>query len=93
MEYKKLAFLYLGRAKRSLKNYEDSIEDFKKVLEIDPNNTSAINSIGVAYFEFKKYKKAVEYFNKAVLLISDKTFIGGSSVFAFKSPITINGLS
>lgn len=42
------------------------IELYENVLEIEPNNWSALNNIGVAYNDTYQYKKAIECLNKSI---------------------------
>jgi len=45
----------------------EAVNEFKKVLEIDPNfnlKSHVYNGIGVAYFNLKEYENALENFKK-----------------------------
>jgi serine/threonine protein kinase/tetratricopeptide (TPR) repeat protein len=54
-----LAMAYSARAMR-----EQSIEEYNKVLALDPTNPDALNMIAYEYLYMKDYEKAVEYFKK-----------------------------
>lgn len=48
-----------------VRDREKAIEEYNKVLELDPNHESALNQIGYTYWGMSNYDKAVEYFKKA----------------------------
>lgn len=45
-------------------NYEDSIENFLKCIEISPLNIQAYIPLGKAYFEIDEYEKAENIYKK-----------------------------
>jgi serine/threonine protein kinase/Flp pilus assembly protein TadD len=47
---------------------EKSLEEYKKVLELDPNYSFAHNQIGYLYLDLGNNEKAIEHFNKYVSL-------------------------
>ncbi|MCD4793285.1 MAG: tetratricopeptide repeat protein [Bacteroidales bacterium] len=49
-----------------LKEYKKAIENFKKTIEINPNDSVTFYNIGVAYDKLKEYKKAVNNYKKAI---------------------------
>ena len=51
--------------------YEETVEKFKKVLKLDPDNIQIWTSWGVALVELKQFEKAAEKFQKAVELQPD----------------------
>jgi tetratricopeptide (TPR) repeat protein len=51
-----------------LKNDSKAIEDWNKALDIDPGYTNAINAIGTIYMANGDTLKAIEQFNKGILL-------------------------
>jgi len=61
---------HMNRAWKLLEsnNFDDAIEEYKKVLEIDPENVRAHNNLGVAFFKKGDYDKAIAEFNEALRL-------------------------
>lgn len=61
-------YLYFkrGRAYAAKDKYNEAIEDFKKAIEISPEQSQAYNELGRAYNELREYKKAIEYYDKAI---------------------------
>jgi len=49
-----------------LERYEESIKYFDKVLEIQPNNITALVNKGVALQELKKYEEAMVSYNQVL---------------------------
>lgn len=45
---------------------DKAIQEFEKILIIDPNNVDAFNNLGVAYFRLKDLNKSLHYHTKAV---------------------------
>ena len=46
--------------------YEEAIQYFDKVLEIDPNNVDALNNKAAALTKLAKYDEAIQYFDKVL---------------------------
>lgn len=44
--------------------YEESISDFLRSLERDPNNPITFTNIGLVYRKLENFEKAVEYFSR-----------------------------
>ena len=59
----KLAYVYPAAA---LGNMDQVIAQYKKVLEIDPQNTTANYKMGMIYYYKKDYPTAYNYFEKVV---------------------------
>ena len=51
-----------------LYEFNDAIRDFKRVVELDPNDAEAYNNIGLAYFKLKHYTQAIRYYSEAINL-------------------------
>jgi len=67
---------YLVRASLvhgQLSNYEFSIEDLNKAIELNPSSSISFNNRGWSYYELKKYSEAIKDFDKA-LAIDSKVF-------------------
>jgi serine/threonine protein kinase/Flp pilus assembly protein TadD len=62
-----LASAYSSRAM-----HEQSIEEYDKVLTLDPNNPDALNMIAYEYLYRKDFDKAVEYSKKYVAVLPGK---------------------
>lgn len=88
-ENKKAEHIYLELIGRAPKNWEvyqgygyflvrqgrqqEAIENYRKVLELTPENIIAINNLGASYLFRGEYKPAIEYFEKALLLSPSST--------------------
>lgn len=46
--------------------YEESITDFLKSLEKDPENPITFTNVGLVFRKIEKFDKAVEYFTKEI---------------------------
>ncbi len=57
--YKNLGWIY---AAKNL--FNQAIQEFSKVLELDPYDGRVLISIGYSYLEMKNYEKAIEYFKR-----------------------------
>lgn len=53
-------------------DYQQAIEEFNRVISIDPEYVDAYCGIGIAYLNQKNYKKAIEAFEKATTLAPDE---------------------
>ncbi len=51
-----------------LKQYENAIESYEKVVEIQPDFSQAWNGLGKTFYEIKRYKEASEAYNSAIKL-------------------------
>jgi len=50
---------------------EKSIEYFKRIIEIDPNNYRAHYNLGIAYFELKRFEEALNSYKIAISIKPD----------------------
>jgi tetratricopeptide (TPR) repeat protein len=64
------ALLKLGVSKYNQKDYDGAIEAYLKVLEKDPLNTTAGNSLGNVYRDKKDFEKAQAQYEKTIQLDS-----------------------
>lgn len=62
----KPALLNRGADKSILKDYKGAIEDYKKILIYDSDNTIALLNIGNNYKRLKNYKESIAYYNRAI---------------------------
>ncbi|XP_053211911.1 cell division cycle protein 16 homolog [Panonychus citri] len=61
----------IGHVLRKLKRYDEALEYHKQALVLIPLNPSTYSAIGFVYAWKKKYRKAVDYFHKALGLKRD----------------------
>ena len=54
-----------------LKEYDKSIDKWKKALELNPKYFFAYNNLGNAFLNLKKYNEAITHFNKAIEIKPD----------------------
>ena len=55
----------------SLKYFDESINNFKEAIKIDPHYLDAYNNFGNALVEQGKFDKAITYFSKALAINSN----------------------
>ena len=76
-----------GNAKYQLKNYRGAIDDFNKVIMIDPQNANAYYNRGDVKYQLKDYKGAIDDLTEAININPDYTnaYINRSDVkYTFK---------
>ena len=84
--------------------HKEALEEFRKVLLIDPENVTAYNGVGISYDNLGNYKKAVESYEKAVLINPDLDYVYNNlgysyilqedfekAIETFRKALTING--
>jgi tetratricopeptide (TPR) repeat protein len=54
-----------GLQRQNAGSYQGAIEDYQRLLELSPQNATALNLMGVCYYYSKDYKNAVAYYEKA----------------------------
>jgi len=59
---------HFGKAERHFGKYkfEEAIEEYKKVIAIEPKFAKGYLYLGDCYFRMKQYKNAITYFKKAI---------------------------
>ncbi|MGB7295982.1 MAG: tetratricopeptide repeat protein, partial [Candidatus Aminicenantales bacterium] len=62
--HQRLGYYYQGQAGKA----EKALEEYQKVLQLDPSFGHALNQIGYVYAGLKNYEKAVEYLKKYISL-------------------------
>ena len=69
-QYPNALILYdiLGAAYMGLKNADKSIENYQKVLRLNPGHTDSYNNIGMALYDQGRFDEAVDSYQKAVAL-------------------------
>lgn len=50
----------------NLRNAQQAIEEYKKVLEKDPKNVNSLKGIAFLYMQMKKFDEAADYYKKAI---------------------------
>jgi tetratricopeptide (TPR) repeat protein/ADP-heptose:LPS heptosyltransferase len=56
----------LGAASLSLDNDVETLNYYKKLLQIQPKHTDALNNIGLVYYKLNLYDRAIEAYQKVV---------------------------
>jgi tetratricopeptide (TPR) repeat protein len=69
-EYKSRAYAYLAQGKQ-----KEAIDDFSKVIELDPNNAANYNTRAWTYYEMGQYEKGLDDANKALKIKPDAAYI------------------
>jgi tetratricopeptide (TPR) repeat protein len=65
----------LGEVLASQDRYDESIEEYKAILNRDPENAEILNNLGVIYFRKKTYEEALRYLLRAVEIDPDIGYI------------------
>jgi tetratricopeptide (TPR) repeat protein len=65
-ETKKQRFLIKGNEQLAKRNFATAVFNFQEALKIDSCFSEALNNIGTAYFEEKKYAEALQFYNSAI---------------------------
>jgi len=60
------ALLNRGADKSALEDYEGAINDYKKIIAFDSDNTLTLMNIGNNYKRLKQYDKSIEYYTRAL---------------------------
>ena len=63
-----MAYHNRGRSYDKLGQHQRAIEDYDKVIELDPNNAEAYNNRGSSYHSLGQNERATEDFDKAIEL-------------------------
>jgi tetratricopeptide (TPR) repeat protein len=54
-----------------LRMYPEALADISKVIELNPTDYLAVNTLGTLYMDINDYPKAIETFTKCIALKSD----------------------
>ena len=49
-----------------INQFDKGIADFKKVLELNPNNMDATINIGICYYKMNRWKEALQQYTRAI---------------------------
>jgi tetratricopeptide (TPR) repeat protein len=61
-------FFNLANALMEVKDYENSIKNYKESLKIKYDNSIVLNNLGLALHQIKAFEEALENYNKALLI-------------------------
>jgi tetratricopeptide (TPR) repeat protein len=64
--------LILGKELFDLGLFDKAVEEYKRVLEIDPNHSSATKDLANSYLKLNKHEQAIQNWKKLLTLIKDK---------------------
>ncbi|MCI9976439.1 helix-turn-helix transcriptional regulator [Clostridioides difficile] len=64
-------YFLLGLKYNLLGKYDNSIQYYKKSIEIDNTYIDSYLGLGNSFYEIKEYKKAIEYYEKAIEIDND----------------------
>jgi hypothetical protein len=78
-----------GDASKNRGEWDHAIEEYTAALREDPNNVSAYNNCGIAYFNKKDYDRAITDYTRRFGLIPIRPF----PITAAALHITINGIT
>lgn len=68
------AHVGLGLAYFALDRLDESLAEFDRAIEVDPNETAAWNYRGQIFYALERYEQAVSDFDQAISLEPDKAF-------------------
>ena len=57
----------LGMSNAKINKYEDAIDNYKKAIELSPDNATTFFHLGILYHDLNQYSKAIKYYKKAIL--------------------------
>ncbi len=62
----------LGNELFSFQSFDKAIEEYEKVLELDPNYSPAVQSLANSYLKLKNHKQAIKHWKKLLTLVKDE---------------------
>lgn len=71
-ELKKNAIFYKAAALSELEKFEESMQEYKRLLKFDPKDGSTLNNIADIYIQLEKFEEALEYAEKAIQMEWDE---------------------
>lgn len=69
--YNSIDYSNSGLIKSFSGNYDEAINDYNKAIEIEPNNSNALNNRGYTFNLMEDYESAIKDFEKAISLEED----------------------
>src|SRR5678815_3044882 len=67
------SYMLLGNSYVYTRDYEPSIEAYKKAIQIDPKNKRAYYQLGIAYDYQQRYEESIKVYNLSLIHISEPT--------------------
>jgi tetratricopeptide (TPR) repeat protein len=79
--------LYFNRGNElyKQKRYKEAVEEYTKAIEINKNDTDALNNRGIAYYQIGKYIEAINDFNKVIESEPDALFTYQSRAITYNT--------
>ena len=74
----------LGSVLIELKNYQDALTEFLKIIQTSPNDENTIFNIGLCYFHLNEYNKALDYFLLAIEISPDDVYAYFYAAYIYK---------
>jgi tetratricopeptide (TPR) repeat protein len=74
-EYLEVAYKDLGNTYDEFGKYNEAIDCYNKVLEINSNSYRAYNNLGIAYTGLENYEKAFECFNRSLEIDESQEYV------------------
>ncbi|MCX6169156.1 MAG: tetratricopeptide repeat protein [Ignavibacteriales bacterium] len=63
--------IQLARTLSQLGKTNEAIDNYQTIIKIDSNNVTALNEVGLLYFDSRDYEKAIEMFTRLVTINSN----------------------
>jgi len=73
--------------------FEQAAEEYRKVLELEPQNVDAMTNLGVAYYNLGKLDEAVEQYRKALTIAPSDADIHSNLAAAYVQKYQLSGAS
>jgi len=73
----------MGINYRKLGKYLESVEEFKKAIEIHADKASVYNNLGLTYFEKADYDEAISNFSKAIRVEPQAAFYSNRALASY----------
>ena len=54
-----------------MKNYRQAIDEYKRTIDLDPDDGEAVYGLGLAYDQLKNMKAALFWYRKFIAMITD----------------------
>ena len=56
----------LGMSNAKINKYEDAIINYKKAIELSPDNATTFFHLGILYHDLNQYNEAIKSYKKAI---------------------------
>ena len=84
-EFHHLFYRIRGQNNLALENFELAKKDLEKASGLDPDDAFSLELLGDTYAKEKNYKKAIEFYNQALILNSDSYSIYQYRAYAYEA--------